>query len=951
MYRYRQNTGLIHYRYDKKGLDVLMQTTFTSLTQHVLVPKESYELILEYAQSHEDHRTFIPDVEFTDYNESFSVMNKFIEDALSSISTGRYSDEQISLAAQKFVTESAKLWPTTEVYHNRILKYMEDAYKIPEKAQAARDKLMLEHSAHADAVTYMYTKYLEAYASRVMNDVEYIATYTQGVPVPMVEAFDADFHGYYMSEDLGNQIMAIPGMIIKLIKKLMNSLSYTLTESGKAFANRILANGQVDEAVIKKLYELYVAKNKASAQAPIRYPNPQKVNDLRKAYATGFEAFTSQMVNLVNNGDFKSIDTGVVQMIQKFQVVTQNETLPRGASFQEFRTAVLSIANNILLMDMFMKSLITIDDALAAKYGADPAELKKMISEGKGNSDVDKQFDAGMQRRAEAKATSKVESVTDEMDDMFEDGVRESAAYGKINDILDFFTSAGGLASGIQTSVTRVAALIDGDIMGFLGLGGLGDTIQSAGQIFSRESNIASNNDSILFMEDTPAPAPQQPTPAQAAPDGQSAAAESGETEEKTKATIFERLKGFFNADGEPTDELTKTDKVMAWISKIPKVGPELQKIISETMNWIFESIQGIYENMKNASPKKEPTSAAEGQPVPGKDNGNSPKPAQAKPAATPAANPTGSSPTPGAQPARAVVRPVKKKLESFIDDIDSSYMTEGPGEVVKNIGKGVSMAGTAVNLILTAKGIQASWSTIKNAVSGNEINFKEVAMIVIGILNAKKLISKASKNEQIQDAVEAGKRTVKKTGENIKAASQPQDAIARNFGADENIIGTMRRHAQDKSDWKTVMADKYVQDHIRNIAIVIVCVSVIVVIQRIVFGENAKNALSKAARNFHNGRPAKYVPMAQAVANNRAAVPPLMTQLWTKSDQAIKNLWTYINGWLYGGQTIQGADGKKVKTIGLGRIIKDELTSLSPYVDLKQAIQIDLPDDTTQQR
>src|SRR5699024_11128415 len=99
----------------------------------------------------------------------------------------------------------------------------------------------------------------------------------------------------------------------------------------------------------------------------------------------------------------------------------------------------------------------------------------------------------------------------------------------------------------------------------------------------------------------------------------------------------------------------------------------------------------------------------------------------------------------------------------------------------------------------------------------------------------------------------------------------------------------------------------------------------------------NVKDALSN---DMHN-RPLPKRATAN-IAMTKSAVPKLIVQEWNDYDAAIKNLWVFVNGWLYGGQVVKDKNGQKTKTVGLAEIIKQEVDSLAPYVNMNGVIQYD---------
>jgi hypothetical protein len=1009
-----------------------VQTSFTSLTQHVLIPKESYELILEYAETHQDHRTYIPDVEFTDYNASFAVMNKFVEDAISSMDKRNFTDEQISIATQKFVCESDKLWPLQEVYHNRILKYMEEAYRVPERAQMARDKLMIEHANHADAITYMYKKYLEQYASRVMNDMNYISNYTSGIAVPMQEGmFEMDFKdGYYMAEDLGNQILAIPGMIIKLIKKLLNGLSFSLSEAGRAFASRVLSNGQINEAVIKQLYDLYVAKNKTGSQQPIRYPNPQRVNELRQAYSTGFDAFVQQINQAIDAKNFKTVDQGVIRMVQGFQVVTQNDSLPRGASFQEFRTAILSIANNVLLMDGFMKALVAIDDKLTSAYGVDPKQALAEINSDMGKTTglldrdkVDRNFQKSMEYRKRAGYTypgqnTNASAIDDfgfeDFGQMFEDDppartkevveaelakkqkehqekfknsdyTADIQKLQKEYDELSKTPNSDKIKGTMQKAVDQAADTFEKEVPNLIGsiikkiLEMIGSQIgnnvgsfvtgllpnfgaesveydlfleqtieeleaqiasgrlnakdradaeqtlasmkakaaaayKSQSDLYKRGEELAKKSNrtpaeeaeyqQILAQEksaqgggtqtvDQPAPAPtdgQAAVVEQPAAPAQETSGEGTDDDKNVWQIITTKVTGFFafNADGAANADMANESKLKEFLKNF-----KLETLVGSAHKAVEDVVAGFIRNLANITGDYTKQDQSD-------NKSQAPNDQQAAPGNN-----------------------VGKPQQASVDFEYEDFMTEAGGSVAKTVNDAVEAgAGAVAN---GAKAVGGAINTAWHAFRGG-MEIRKVTKTLGSIFG------KGDKNsESSQIIAQITSMTVSITG---------RIGLVKDLGLLHKYIEMEKKAAG--SGEKAFRSDEKLVGHLTRLTGIIIGVTAITLMKFGIF----KNPLDIFKRDSSNLKKGALPPAQRAstnIANTREAVGTLSTELWNKADQAVKNLWTYINGWLYGGLRIKGS---RERTVGIGRIIKDELESLAPYVNMQNVIRIELPDD-----
>lgn len=831
-------------------------TLYAPVLEHVMVTKDVYDSIFSFVESHSDYRTYIPDVEFVDYNASFNLMSQFIEDAVSAINQNNYSNNDISIATQKFIAETADLWPKQPIYHNRILKFMESAYMIPEKAKNLRNSLVAENPNLSDAITYMTRKYLESYMEHITQELDYINSYINGNPlIPIQESFTYDFHGYYMPEALGSQIAAIPGMILALIKKLMNGLSLSLSEASKKFASRILVDNQINEEAIQQIYKLYQAKARANAQSPIRYPDPQQVHQLRQSYAAGFKAFSDQMVNAINSEDFKSVDQGVTKMVSNFHVVTSNKTLPISASYQEFRTAILSIANNILLMDDFMKALLTIDDAIAQKYGADPKAIKKSLgvkldeqtqinkmAAQNASVDEDALFDTMFEVRAQVKHNSGIkndhpqsqqpdpkEAVRTENKKNWEQ-TKHNFKTAPMRGLATF--SGNGLDTVINNFLIRISELLVSD------------------RIVDMIANMISGsmNESVHYMFEAEVDPQQKSNNQQSSTQNQTVQNDSSKIPDFTDLAI--------NGDGEVNNKIFSLDFLTNIISKF-KLGGILEKgkqlILDLVENYIRNNGQSFDKNAQTQQQNKnQPKQSQQNQP-------NQQQPQNA----------------------------------SYYYTSADDYFTEE------------NLVSKTVN---AAKGL---WTFVEITTNGISI-----------AKNVNTILSSNTDNWR---------------GNMLKAI---QSVCGRfNLLAALGKIDTYVKMQMDGKDGVSAFKnDKELHKVLYTIATVATGVVGVVIFQMIV-NKNPIEAFKGTVRNITSNKVPQPKRASENIANTRQAVPDIVTKLWNSMDNPVKNLYLFVNGWLYGGQQIKGS---KEKTVGIAEIIRQEIQSLAPYVNLTDVIQFD---------
>ena len=859
----------------------MRDTLFDLVLECIMIPKESYDFILEYATNHSDYRTKIPDAKFVDYNKSFAMMERFINDAIGAINTHQFSNDQISVATQKFITETADLWPTHQVYHNRILQFMESAYRVPENARNLRAKLVMENPQLSDAITYMTRKYLEAYMDHIIPEMDFINGYIGNGDKVVKLTESTQIKGYYMPEDLGNQIASLPGMIIALVKKLMNALSLTLSEASRSFANRILANNQINENAIQEIYKLYQAKNRAGTQPTIMYPDPKQVNSLRQAYAAGFGTFVQQMTDAINKGDFQGVDQGVVKMIQQFHVVGSNQGLPRSASYQEFRTAVLSIANNILIMDDFLKALKQIEDTIEQKYGVDPKSLDKALegSVKKARTDV---------RQAEAtQQNASVEEQNDAFYDMFEDADNSPKNSGSNNDT----SKNPGVVSRIQRGAQNVGDnwieyMVERFLNRFLERFSVGaaDTVADAlinmlSGAIGMESAEMTSNGSYLSEADINQ-TNSQPATQNTNKTNQTQQNQPQVQQDQTgdNAPIDVSALGLAE-DGEMSENIFSLDYLQKIISQC-----KLTQWVTESLNILIETIKDLIGSGEGKSEKGSGQQDSTQKPDP------SAKPTNQNTSAQQNTNKTNQ--TQQNQPSKS--QPQQNKPTATNASVEFIFDDELMEEAFKDVVKGLFTVG----------------------------EFKAGKSFVLGKMKRIQSVLKKAGSANVSDLPKMISSLVVSIYGKIKGL---------------DTIGKVRTYIEN-NDMKGFMADTALKRDLTIFATIAVAISALVLIQAGVM-ENPLGALSKSVAGAKAG---KLPPPKRANENinaSRNAVPKIAVDLWNNADAAVKNLWQYINGWLYGGQKIQGS---KDKTVGIAEIIRQEIQSLAPYVNMKDVIKFD---------
>lgn len=883
----------------------MLDPLYSPVLNYVMVPKDTFDNIFSYVESHSDYMTYIPNAKFVKYNESFDMMKQFIEDAIIAIDQNSYNNDDISIATQKFIAETAELWPREPIYHNRILKFMESAYMIPEKTMILRNQLIVEHPNLTDAITYMTTKYLESYMDNVTKEIKYIDGYINGEKIaPMVENFSG-FQGYYMAEDLGSQIAAIPGMILALVKKLLNGISYSLSEASKKFASRILADNQINENAIQEIYKLYQAKSKANAQSPIKYPDPQQVHQLRQSFSTGFKTFSEQMVKAINDNNFTAVDQGVVKMVSNFRVVTSNKTLPMSASYQEFRTAILSIANNILMMDDFMQALVQIDDAIAQKYGNDPKALKKAVGA------LDNQTAANKENMTQQNAS--IEDIFDTMfDTMFESGNNKKVG-----------VKAKPQQSNVQPNVQS-------------------DTKNNVNH------NVQSNTQSKQNNQQQEQSKSNKPNPNDNAGTNQMSKEEKkAQRKAVNQQNLSDAADGFSTAVTQGISTFANRDLniiISNLISKIVvQLGDRIVPMAVEAiggllgLNNMVESVD-IVDSLLEANVQVRKVNPSNQQP-----NSNLQPPPE-----------NTSNTLSQDQPAQTDDQP-----------IDVSELGVNPdGDINSNVFNLSFLEGIIKKLKL-----DKIYESIKNAIM--DIIEKFIGGKLEGQDNSSnKQQTNESYDPYIEDfLMEAGiiSSTVDKvrgvwtflqlksgwknlTGNTTQILNANKDNWMKTIEkVSSNIcgrlklveqLGRVRKYYDMQMNGKDGIAafkqDKELHKTLGTLALIVTGVTGVVVIQ-MVSNKNPIDALKSTFNNFSSGKVPAPKRASANIANTKQAVPDLIQNLWNNADKSIKNLYMFVNGWLYGGQSIKGS---KEKTVGLAEIIRQEIESLAPYVNMKDVIQ-----------
>lgn len=829
----------------------------TPIMEAVMVPKDQYHEIVNYSESHADFRTFLPNVSFTDYGHSCEMMEKFIRDGIRAIANKGYGNDQISLATQKFVCESAELWKTHEVYTNRILQFMESAYRVPEKMKEVREKAIAEHPEYADVVNYMVTKYLEEYAVRASNEMGYIVEFVQmknDLPL-LMEMNSLVSNGYYLPEALGDTLLKLPGMILQMLRKLMNGLNYTLTETSKRFANRILANNQINEEAIKQIYQLYQAKSKTGNQAPIMYPDPQAVNEKRKAYAAGFDAFVQQMTDAVTKKDFSGVDKGVVQMIQNFNILASNKTLPRNASFEEFRTAILSIANNVLLMEGFMNALTEVNNQIIQASGGDTAALDKEVGRSTQKAKAD-QLEQQDQQQGQPQNAG-VEYTTEEQNYAFGNPKLNSAAGGtkentpappptESKPVPSPDTSSGGDATPQKTEHDEKTGKAEDDHG------------EDGEEKKKKESNVGKKFDQLMkafwdyikklaneFLDNPNSPMREMMS------DGVAARITN---DAKNGEGAIGSILGFFHiTNGGGMDSDCEDDEELNSLFK--SIGVNSANFIDNTMQWFIDSCKSIFGGGGEEQ---------QGQQQQGGEKVNVESVMMEDDAATP---PTTGGTTDAPAGSGGFIQGVKNTAQKVANSVKETF-------------QGIKSAAHLTGQFLTGK-------SIYNALKGvNRDNW----MKTIGTVAFKTL----------------GFKELKKSG--LRLATYI-----------------------DNHDWKSLAADPLVKK----------CLLAIGGITAITLAQVAISENGGIEGLFSKSRVAKLPSPKRATENisaSRQAVSPIATQIWNDADAATRNLWQFTNQWLYGG--VKGKNGQK--TVGMAEIIRQEIASLSQYVNLKDVIQFD---------
>ena len=927
---------------------------YAPVLEHVMVPKGTYDLIVEFSDSHSGHRTYIPDAKFVNYNESFATMERFIRDAVVAINQRGYSNNDISVATQKFIMESTNLWPTESIYHNRILKFMESAYRVPEKAKDLRNELVAEYPYLSDAITYMTRKYLEQYMTHIDQEMAFLESYISGDKyLPLQESVDYEFHGYYMPEGLGDQIASIPGKIIVLIKKLLNSLSASLSEAGKKFSNRILANNQVNEQAIQDMYKLYQANSRIKSQVPIRYPDATRINNLRQTYAAGFQTFEDQIKQAIENGNWNVVDKSIVTMIQSFHVEEGNTILMPNATYQDFRKAVLCIANNLILMDQFMVTLKNIDEAITAKF-TDPKALDKVIfaenkSKGAANAimaakkaanknnesfeDEDiqallftenntqpkiasttpvskpastgssqakpsirvtayRKTDAqesktGEQQPQAAEQKPKKEKTPNQYAQRFKDDVCQKIFQEFLPGILDMIYKVLMVNSekGLSTIIER-----------FMPQKNVGD--QYPNEEFENYNPI----------DYDPLNASVDPVPYG---DYYSEAAAGAVKAFLPQVSDFLETMGFSMSTNSLFNSEAYNENLL---SKIYNVLPDaVKQKISEIENSAIAQLLKICAKFAAKENLESDPNAGEGSDA---QTDQQEQPSAEQPAAT----------APEAQPTSGSTEEAKPTNASFEYLPDDSIVTMMEGKFSDRIAGGVKTASEKTSPPTKPKDPQPKTGSTMGAVAIGTVAAGYIGWEALKARNLYRKIQKLDPNNP-------GEMTKSLVWITINAIGK-----LRLIGMVSNLIKyvVMENNTKDSGVKALMENEKFKKDLHRVFITIVVITAMTIVGHGIVPNAKAKVVVSARTKELPTPKRAN-----QNLADTRAAVPDLARDLWAKAGKEVQTIWMFVNGWLYGGQEyVDPNTHKKVKTVGIAEIIRQEIECLSPYVNMNGVIQ-----------
>lgn len=988
---------------------MLYDPIFTPVLEAVMVPKETYDLIYGYTCTHAGHQTYIPDAKFVNYKESVACLERFLNDEIETLDGRKCSPELISLATQKFVHESPDLWKTGPVYHNRILKYMESAYRVPEHVKDVYEHLIMEHPEHSDAIKYGVNKYLEAYMARVTQEMNFLESYLSGdAVIPLQEAVDLNFEGTYMPEGLGSTVAQLPGMIIMLMKRLLNKLNFALVEAGRSFSNRILSNNQINEEAIKQIYQVYQAKSATRNQQPILYPDPKVINDLRQQYAAGFSTFRDQMIKAIDDGNFRGVDTGCIPIIQRFQIVKANMSLPPNSSFQMFRTAILSIANNIILMSEFMQCLTDIDDELSRKFGEDPTNIKKQIGV---NVELSKDTMTNRQVARSNRGVSTNASVEDDISGLFvmNENETEPPAQGKKDDNPETKSdnpqtgdaSAGSAANKEKDDSTEGSM----DVM----------VIDVDGKPYKEDGEHITTRGVCKYKTH---------------PDGTFILV-GGKKVLKDFSTIQKTGNFFLDMISFVTfcttyisnmlkesglDEMmVNIDHILGWAENAEKTANR----VANVAEYGRKTISRLKQTARNSGDRVEYNSADDYfDEAPNISDGHiigvNPQPAaqansqqSAAPAQTqqpqnpqllgPDGQPISSTPPKETDEMEGLnkllsflpinVESVKDGFRSFVNNRIND--AKGLSESAKHLVKEATIDNLAVKIF---DGI--GWAMFPNdfrATPEAESALKEAAGnkpktddANTSSDNPKETKESYSETDQfgyyydegfgksIQNGTQAAGNGVKNFGRNVEAKVVAGFAMkvfselkkgkagigiraAKLFGAaytvgniNKSITEFYKIYKLSKENYPEALR-QYKNEKEKYISLIKVLINCAIVscatyVVQTILSNGKEDDFNRSVISLKNkslpAPKAARINMAASSAAVNASVPQGIINLQAKAPENIKNLWTFINGWLYGGMPIKGT---KEKTVGIADIIDQEILSLAPIVNMRDVVKVDL--------
>lgn len=915
---------------------MIFDPIFTPALESVMVPKETYDLLYDFTESHSGHRTYIPDAKFVNYTKSVEMLERFLDDEMKSLCNRKVDDSTISIATQRFMNESSELWISEPIYHNRILKYMESAYQVPQKVKLIYEKYVSTYPQHSDAITYGVKKYLEQYMDHVSKEMMYLESYISGEKmIPLQESIDTDFRGYYMPEALGSAIAQIPGMIIAMVKKMLNSLTYALTEAGKSFANNILKDNAVNEEAIKRIYQVYQGKSKTGVQKEIRYPDPKSIHELRQVYSAGFNQFRDQMIRAIDSNSFKEVDVGVVQIIQRFQVVRSNQSLPANASFQEFRRAILSIANNIIIMSDFMKCLKDIDDALTTKLGENPQELNKAL----GSLDRQTQINRNVSQQNQQSSN---ESVEDDMSGLFIMNEKHKPSKKTTN------------PNPIQAQPAEKSSETDTD--------------QNTNSVNSEQPVYMSNQKVVEKINKNKTSGFKY-----------AIKADGSWLKDKNGAQILVKDCPYktdengvvITKDGEPVSKGVVSNvangvrKGVANAVNSDTIGNFVERMLNSVLNGTGDSIAALINGMLGdlinqvfGSFSGESVSFMEAdQPQPAETNGPVGDPNSAKEDEKSASMWDQFLSLLGINPDGKGNKDLEDegKLLNLVKNVDDKIfgtLADKMFEFALNYVSGKDNQGEQ-------KQSQQPDQQTRTQSSDSSTEQPKTESFIDGSLNydimnedvidtLKNLVAGASTINTIRKAISSTQALVQSAANgDIKQLFTNTAKFAGPLITKFTVYKTIGEVINMKNEENGVehlkQEETRIKTDFRTMAKITVAIAGVAATILICF-KNGGISLSETIQNAKLGKLPKQYRADKNIANTKQALnqklPQGIINLNAKADQNIKNLWTYINGWLYGGMDIKG---QKEKTVGIADIIDQEIKSLAPYVDMRSVMNVDI--------